>query len=990
MPPVKSSRQKHQILCLFSLFLFSPAFSDDLQPLLALKSALQNPSATVFHTWNPTTNQLCNFTGITCHPDGSVQVIELSSQYLSGEVPFNSICELKSLEKLSLGKNSLFGTVTEDLKKCVNLNYLDLGNNFFGGIVPDLSPLNQLTSLYLNNSGFSGPFPWNSLSNMSGLLVLSVGDNPFDRTPFPDVIMSLKKLNWLYLSNCSIEGSIPSGIGNLTELRSLELSDNYLDGEIPIEITKLKNLWRLELYDNSLTGKLPVGLRNLTNLEYLDASNNQLEGDLSEVSELHNLVSLQLYTNGFTGEVPPELGNFRRLVNISLYQNQLTGELPQKLGYWSEFDFIDVSENYLTGPIPPDMCRNGKMTKLLILQNKFTGGIPTTYANCLSLSRLRVSNNSLSGEVPSGIWGLPKVGMIDIALNEFVGPISDEIGKAVCLNGLRVNNNRLSGQVPTSIGNASLLVEINLSNNQLSGGIPVTIGQLHKLSTIHLENNKISGSIPPSISSCVALSDINMANNSISGEIPFSLGSLPALNSLNLTCNQLAGPIPSTLSSLKLSRLDLSHNHLSGPIPDSLSSDAYNSSFVGNNGLCSVKIAGFRHCSSDTNNLNRRNLLILVLSLAILIGFSLLSIPCYSYIKKNRFRKDLNRSLKEDSWDVKSFHVLTFTEDDILNSIKPENHIGKGGSGNVYKVSLSNGKDLAVKHILNSDAKKPKRIGNATALLTNHRSGSRRKMSEFDAEVRTLSSIRHVNVVKLYCSITNEDSSLLVYEFMPNGSLWDRLHMCAKMSLDWETRYEIALGSAKGLEYLHHSCDRPIIHRDVKSSNILLDELLKPRIADFGLAKIVQVANSNDSTQVIAGTYGYIAPEYGYTCKVDEKSDVYSFGVVLMELVTGKKPIDLEFGENKDIVDWIYGRVKSRDRESVLSIVDLTIQGYHREEALKVLRIAIECTARCPSVRPTMRSVVQMLQEAEPCKLVSIKVNKDDNKDRIGDTLDKS
>jgi serine/threonine protein kinase len=135
-----------------------------------------------------------------------------------------------------------------------------------------------------------------------------------------------------------------------------------------------------------------------------------------------------------------------------------------------------------------------------------------------------------------------------------------------------------------------------------------------------------------------------------------------------------------------------------------------------------------------------------------------------------------------------------------------------------------------------------------------------RKSKEFDAEVETLSSIRHVNVVKLYCSITSEDSSLLVYEYMPNGSLWDRLHASRKMELDWQTRYEIAVGAAKGLEYLHHGCDRPIIHRDVKSSNILLDELFKPRIADFGLAKMIQANGGKDSTQVIAGTHGYIAP----------------------------------------------------------------------------------------------------------------------------------
>jgi len=204
---------------------------------------------------------------------------------------------------------------------------------------------------------------------------------------------------------------------------------------------------------------------------------------------------------------------------------------------------------------------------------------------------------------------------------------------------------------------------------------------------------------------------------------------------------------------------------------------------------------------------------------------------------------------------MKSFHVLTFTEDEVLDSIKKENVIGKGGSGDVYKVVLPNGTELAVKHIWTSDSC-GRKVGSAKPML----SKGARKCREFDAEVETLSSIRHVNVVKLYCSITSDDSSFLVYEYLPNGSLWDQLHVNRKLAMDWETRYEIALGAAKGLEYLHLGCDRPMIHRDVKSSNILLDEEMKPRIADFGLARIVRANAIKDSTQVIAGTPGYIAP----------------------------------------------------------------------------------------------------------------------------------
>ncbi|PHT84425.1 Receptor-like protein kinase HAIKU2 [Capsicum annuum] len=958
---------------LFFLCIFPVAFSDELQTLLSIKSSLLYPTTSnVFKNWEPKTPS-CNFTGITCNSDGEVKEIELSSQGISGGFPFDKICDLKSLERLSLGYNSLSGEVTGDLNNCVKLMYLDVGNNQFTGTFPDVSKLTELTHFYANNSGFTGKFPWNSFDNMSKLVVLSVGDNQFDRTPFPEVILKLRNLNWLYLSNCQLEGEIPEGIGNLSELIDLELSMNHFTGEIPKGITKLKKLWQLELYENELTGKLPVGFGNLTNLGYFDASTNYLYGDLSEIRYLDQLVSLQLLQNQFSGEVPAELGEFKKLVNVSLYTNKLTGQLPMKLGSWANFDFIDVSENNFTGPIPPDMCKRGTMRGLLILQNNFTGGIPESYANCMSMERIRVSKNSLSGVIPAGIWGLPKLEIIDVAMNDFEGSITADIGRAKTLGEIYVANNRFSGELPSEISKATSLVRIDCSNNQFSGEIPGTIGELKKIGNLYLQNNKFSGSIPNSLGSCVSLSEINMAKNSLSGTIPVSLGSLPTLTSLNLSENQLSGQIPTSLSNLKLNLLAFSNNQLTGAIPDSLAIDAYKGSFAGNNGLCSQNIKNFRRCYGESGKPKEWYTLLICLLVALIVV--LVSFAGYLYFKK-KGHKENETSLKQNSWNTKSFHILTFTEDEILDGIKHDNLIGKGGSGSVYRVQLSDGTDFAVKHIWTSDSGNRKISGTTSPML--RKPG--KKSKEFEAEVETLSSIRHVNVVKLYCSITSDDSSLLVYEYLPNGSLWDRLHTCKKMLLDWETRYEIALGAAKGLGYLHHGCDKPVIHRDVKSSNILLDEFCKPRIADFGLAKIAQADSTKDSTHVIAGTHGYIAPEYGYTRKVNEKSDVYSFGVVLMELISGKRPIEPEYGENGNIVTWVSSKLQSK--ESLLSIVDSSIPEVFKEDAIKVLRIAIVCTARLPTLRPTMRNVVKMLEDAEPCGLVGIIVSKDDGSNK--------
>ncbi|KAJ9538040.1 hypothetical protein OSB04_030773 [Centaurea solstitialis] len=971
MSPENISGHYPLLLSLIFLIIIYPSSSQsDSNPqktLLKIKTDLGDSSLKVFTNWNAQ-NPVCSFTGIVCTGENSVKEINLSQQKLAGALDFDSICSSlgSSLEKISLGSNLLHGTITPHLSNCTQLQYLDLSDNLFSGEFPEISSLTQLRFLKLNLSGFSGQFPWKSLQKLTNLTNLSLGDNPFEITPFPLEILNLEKLQTLYLTNSSVQGRIPEAIGNLVLLQSLELSGNYLVGEIPETIAKLKNLQELELYDNELNGSFPVGFGDLVMLAKLDVSNNSLEGDLSELRSLTRLESLQLFENGFSGEVPMEFGEFKFLKQFSIYDNKFTGELPPRIGSWADFEYIDVSENFFTGSIPPDMCNNGKIFDILMLENKFTGGLPESYANCSSLVRLRVNNNSLSGRVPDGIWSLPNIELIDLTMNQFEGEVMPNIGEARSLQQLFLANNRFSGELPEEISKVSSLVEMELMENQFTGGIPTRIGDLKMLNSLRLEGNLFSGTIPESLGSCVSISDINLAGNSISGQIPASLGGLPSLNSLNLSNNKLSGVIPASLSSLKLSLIDLSNNTLIGRVPESLLAESYDGSFAGNPGLCADWRRDLRPCSPSSHKSGDLDVakycfiaggLVLVLSLA-----------CFLFVRSRRkdHKPSINRGF---SWDMKQFHVISINESEILRSLKQENLIGRGGSGNVYKVELGCGKKLAVKHMWKSGIDSSDRNPSGETILPKRRS----RWPEYDAEVATLSSIRHVNVVKLYCSITSEDSNLLVYEYMPNGSLWDRLHTYQKVEMDWNVRYAIAMGAAKGLEYLHHGCDRPVIHRDVKSSNILLDEEMKPKIADFGLAKIMQTNKVMDSTQIIAGTYGYIAPEYGYTLKVTEKSDIYSFGVVLMELVTGKKPVQPEFGENRDIVCWIHDEMRSND--SVITLVDPTISNDCKEDAVEMLMIAVRCTMKIPALRPSMRMVVQMLERIEPRSPVDIVID---------------
>ncbi|VVA98252.1 unnamed protein product [Arabis nemorensis] len=951
--PVASSRSNH---------------SNEVENLLKFKSAFrETESDDFFATWTHR-NSACEFAGIVCNSGGNVVEIKLGSRKLTncGDLPFDSICDLKFLEKLVLGNNSLRGQIRNDLRKCNRLRYLDLGINNFSGEFPAIDSLRLLEFLSLNASGISGRFPWNSLKKLKRLSFLSLGDNRFEPNPFPGEILNLTSLNWVYLSNSSITGKIPERIKNLVLLQNLELSDNEISGEIPKGISQLRNLIQLEIYNNYLTGKLPIGFGNLTNLRSFDASNNSLEGDLSELRSLKNLVSLGLFENRLSGEIPKEFGDdFKSLAALSLYRNQLTGKLPERLGSWTGFKHIDVSENFLEGQIPPDMCKKGVMTHILMLQNRFTGQFPESYAKCKTLIRIRVSNNSLSCVVPSSIWSLPNLQFLDLALNSFEGPFTGDIGNAKSLGSLDLSSNRFSGSLPTQIAGANSLVSVNIRMNKFSGQVPDSLGELKELSNLYLDQNNLSGAIPESLGLCASLADVNLAGNSLSGKIPESLGSLQLLNSLNLSGNKLSGMIPVGLSSLKLSLLDLSNNELNGSVPESLESG----SFEGNLGLCSSDIAYLHPCPHGIprgHDTTTKHLSKLEICFIVAMVLALFLLFCYVIFKIERDRSN-RMAQKKNNWQVSSFRVLNLNEMEIIDEIKSDNLIGRGGHGNVYRVTLRNGETLAVKHIWSSEICNES-FRSSTKMLNDKKINSE-SSREFEAEVATLSNIKHINVVKLYCSITSEDSKLLVYAYMPNGSLWEQLHeRRSEQEIGWRVRQAIALGAAKGLEYLHHGLDRPVIHRDVKSSNILLDEEWRPKIADFGLAKIIQPdsVQRDFSAPLVKGTLGYIAPEYAYMTKVNEKSDVYSFGVVLMELVTGKKPVEAEFGENRDIVMWVWSWSKKMNRERMMELIDPIVEYEYKEDALKVLTIALLCTNKSPQVRPYMKSVVCMLEKTEP------------------------
>ncbi|PPD85953.1 hypothetical protein GOBAR_DD17106 [Gossypium barbadense] len=809
------------------------------------------------------------------------------------------------------------------------------------------SPTSRVQSVDLSDFQLVGPFPL-FLCRLPYLRSISLANNsinsslPLDLSTCQNLTtLDLSQNLLLFLAGCNLVGQIPSSFGRLVSLRNLDFSLNQLSGSIPSSISQLKSIEQIELYNNSLSGELPLNMGNLTTLKRFDAAMNELTGTIPTGLCGLQLESLNLYNNRLEGTLPESITVSKKLQELKLFNNKLSGPLPSQLGVNSPLQSLDVSYNQFSGEIPENLCAKGQLGDIILIFNSFSGEIPESLGKCQSLGRVRFKHNRFSGRVPDGFWGLPRVFLLELAENSFSGEISKSISSAHNLSILSISNNRFSGSLPDEIGSLETLVEMSASGNEFTGHIPLSLVKLKQLVRLDLSENEINGRIPEGIKECMSLNELNLANNRLSGSIPGDIGSLPVLNYLDLSSNSFSGKVPIELQNLKLNVFNLSNNQLSGELPPFYAKENYKNSFLGNPGLCG-DLEGL--CPKISRSKNQTNMWILR-SIFVLAGLVFVVGVVWFFMKYRSFKKNKKRATVT-KW--RSFHKIGFSEYEITDCLKEENVIGSGGSGKVYKVVLSNGDAVAVKKL--SGVKKEESLSAADM-----------ERDEFETEVEMLGKIRHKNIVRLWCCCITGDDKLLVYEYMPNGSLGDLLHSSKGGLLDWPTRYKIALDAAEGLSYLHHDCVPPIVHRDVKSNNILLDHEFGARVADFGVAKIVKgVGKGAESMSVIAGSCGYIAPEYAYTLRVNEKSDIYSFGVVILELVTGKPPTDPEFGE-KDMVKWVCA---TYNQKGVDQVIDPRLDSTYKEEICRVLDIGILCTDALPINRLSMRKVVKLLQEA--------------------------
>jgi hypothetical protein len=472
----------------------------------------------------------------------------------------------------------------------------------------------------------------------------------------------------------------------------------------------------------------------------------------------------------------------------------------------------------------------------MLLDNEFEGTIPVELGQCRTLIRVRLSSNKLSGPVPLEFWGLPGVYLLELRDNTLSGTVDPAIAGAKNLSKLLLQDNRFTGVLPAKLGTLANLQEFKASNNCFSGPLPPSLADLSLLENLDLSHNSFSGEIPRDFGKLKHLSQLYLSDNNLSGEVPSELGDIIEMNTLDLSNNELSGQLPVQLQNLKLTHFNVSYNKLSGNLPVLFNGVQYQESFLGNPGLC----YGFCQSNGDpeAKRHNTIKLIVYIFSAAAMI--LLIGLAWFGY--KCRLHKIDAAELGDgkSSWVLTSYHRVNFSERDIVNSLDESNVIGQGGAGKVYKAVIGpDGEAMAVKKLWP--------VGVAS-----------KRIDSFEAEVATLSKVRHRNIVKLACSITNRVCRLLVYEYMPNGSLGDMLHSAKRNILDWPMRYKIAVNAAEGLSYLHHDCEPPIIHRDVKSNNILLDAEYGAKVADFGVAKTI--GDGPATMSVIAGSCGYIAP----------------------------------------------------------------------------------------------------------------------------------
>ncbi|KAM3212261.1 hypothetical protein ACQJBY_065374 [Aegilops geniculata] len=937
-----------------------------------------------------------------------LQEINLSNNKLQGGIP-SAFGNLPELRILVLTSNGLTGNIPPSLGSSHVLTYVDLGRNALAGVIPEsLANSSALQVLRLMGNNFTGELP-KALFTTSSLIAICLQQNSFVGS-IPLVTATSPPIKYLDLRNNHLSGMVPFSLGNLSSLVHLRLTDNRLVGSIPESLGYIPTLLKLSLSVNNLSGPIPLSLFNMSSLRILTLSENSLIGRLpfdigytlpniqalllsknnfdgpipASLLKAYHLYMLYLNHNSFTGSIPffgslpnleqldlahnnleagdwgfvSSLSHCTRLTKLMLDGNNLQGKLPSSIGNLSNsLQWLLLSSNNISGPIPPEIGNLKSLNILYMSNNSLTSNIPATLGNLQSLVDLSLSQNMLSGLIPDITGNLIQLSMLELDHNSFSGRIPASLARCTQLKILNLAHNSLDGPIPSKIFKISTLSEeLDLSYNYLSGRMPEEVGSLIHLKKMNMSNNRLSGNIPSTLSQCVDLEYLDVQSNFFVGSIPQSIARLSSLKNMDISQNNLSGEIPEPLKSLKsLQYLNLSFNHFHGAVPRGGVFDIAGAvSVEGNYHLCtSIRTGGMSLCSAMVDKKRKHKSLVLVLEIVLpIVGVTMIIMSCIVIIyRKKRMQANLHLQHVNE-------HTKKISYEDIVKAtdrFSSANLIGSGSFGRVYKGSLQFQEDQVAIKIFDLD------------IYGAHRS--------FIAECEALRNARHRNLVKIITSCssvdhTGADFKALVFPYMPNGNLEMWLHPAdhehgERNTLSLSQRINVALDVAFALDYLHNQCASPIIHCDLKPSNILLGLDMAAYVTDFGLARFLFSApNAHQDSSIsvchLKGSIGYIPPEYGMSQQISTKGDVYSFGVLLLQLITGCSPTGENFSDGISLHEFV-------DRaftKNIHEVVDPTMLQDDRNAAdlmkncvIPLIAIGLSCSTTLPKDRPDMGQV---------------------------------
>ncbi|XP_019158547.1 PREDICTED: receptor kinase-like protein Xa21 [Ipomoea nil] len=786
--------------------------------------------------------------------------------------------------------------------------------------------------------------------NISSMLALGLNDNNISGT-IPREICNYPRLGGLYLQFNSLSGSIPWCIFNISTLWQINFNSNYLSGSLPPRMGyKLPNLDGIGLSLNRITGNIPSYISNCSYLTAIYFDSNSFNGPIpNSLGELRWLRLLDLFDNKLTTEsssvgfnIVTSLANCKYLRELWLDNNTLNTVLPSSFGNLSiSLDTFTMAGCNIMGEIPKEIGNLSSITSLDLSRNELSGVVPRSISGLQMVQRLLISDNRLSGVLPSSICNLQHLGELNLGGNIIWGSIPECIGNVTSLRNLYLNPNRLNCSIPLSLWNLKDLLILDLSSNYLNGSLPQQIGNLKATIYINLSHNYFLGYIPSTIGSLQQLQYIILANNLLQGSIPNTFASMISLEHMDLSNNNLTGRIPKSLETLRyLKFLNVSFNRLSGEIPSKGPFKKFGYlSFLSNEGLCGSSRLKVPPCAPTSNSHRpiRRLLWIVLISIAILVvGISLVILhKCKS---KKSIANEVNLFQELVPPRISYYELQQATQ-----GFDSSNLLGTGSFGSVYKGIFTNGLSLAIK-VFNSQVE-----------------GA---FKSFDIECQVLRNLRHRNLTKVISVCSNLDFKALILQYMPHGSLDNWLYY-ENQSLDIMQRLNIMIDVACGLEYLHYGNNIPVVHCDLKPSNVLLDEDMVGHVSDFGISKLLGDDRSIAYTCTMATT-GYIAPEYGSRGMVSTRCDVYSYGIMLMEVFTRKRPSNEMFSGDLSLKSWVYNSLSSTP-ELIVDSTLLRAEELQFSQKLQcistILELALNCTVESPEERVDIRVVLTKLNK---------------------------